>query len=40
LAAVCYEMKMNQKATEMLDKILVFRNDYPGAEELLRKIRN
>jgi tetratricopeptide (TPR) repeat protein len=40
LAGVSYEMRKNQKARELLDKIMVFRNDYPGAQELLLKIRN
>jgi tetratricopeptide (TPR) repeat protein len=39
LAGVCFEMKNLEKSKMMLDRVVIFQKDFPGARELMIKIR-
>ena len=39
LAGICYETGKFAKARELLDRIMIFEPDFPGARELLEKIK-
>ena len=40
LSGIYYEQNKYQRTIELLEKILIFQDDYPGANELLQKCKN